>query len=292
VGFTVLCVGGLAATSAFGQVGARALPFFASSTPTSLPVGVAAVSIQSPAVATAASTLVPALPTRIPTVAAGQGLILPTRVPTVAAGQGSSLPTRVPTVASGQGLILPTRIPTATATAGAARQSLRTADWRTLLTNGPEVRTVRGGSNFDNNPMWIEVIASPGVEGYVDVARIQFADLDGDGQEEAVVAARGRTLGAGTNNLVFRSTQAGPRLAATLRSSARFLNTIVGGQFQETQGLYESVDPLCCPSVGVEHIHYVLRGNQMVKVSTTRVPDADCLRASGKHCWEMYIATF
>ncbi len=89
--------------------------------------------------------------------------------------------------------------------------------------------------------------------GSIKAQEITFADLTGDGREEAIVpVASGGTLG-NLAYLVLTLESGAPELLLTRtldRSTpSGLVMEISNGQLVETIGEYAAEDPLCCPSV-------------------------------------------
>jgi hypothetical protein len=89
--------------------------------------------------------------------------------------------------------------------------------------------------------------------GEVDTKGIIYADLTGDGREEAVVPVTSSGTIGNIAYLVYTLKNGAPQVILTRRldrgSAGGIKMAIVDGKLQETGAEYGAEDPLCCPSV-------------------------------------------
>jgi hypothetical protein len=135
---------------------------------------------------------------------------------------------------------------------------------------GEDIRSI----DFASVPA-VQALASQ-LAGQVDKTQVNFADLTGDGSEEAVVPI---TSGGTFGNLAFvvLTEQAGApeviltRLAGQERRGLQVV--IDGGQLSETSGVYGPSDANCCPGQIVK-TYFRWDGNNLVpdRTETITIP--------------------
>jgi len=106
------------------------------------------------------------------------------------------------------------------------------------------------GTDFQNLPFLQTLIQQSG--GRIDPAAVVYADLTGDGNEEAVVpVSSGGTYG-NLAYVVLAAEAGGPRVLLTLLPDKNSLRgpavSIENGHVVELVGLYGPEDPGCCPT--------------------------------------------
>lgn len=98
---------------------------------------------------------------------------------------------------------------------------------------------------------WPSVVAAElqidGATGRVDPADVRYADLTGDGDEEAVVPVTADGSAGVIGYYVF-GFQAGRLVRLLARRGADMTMTVAGGRLVETDPVPAPGDPRCCPS--------------------------------------------
>ncbi|MBX5445217.1 hypothetical protein [Sphaerobacter sp.] len=184
--------------------------------------------------------------------------------PAATTGPGAARGT--PGVASPVTSVLPliaTPTLAATPTASPPTASLRDVDWRAVLTGDPALDFGAAPSGFPDELGDLYLPDGPGgVYGFPALDEIRYGDLDGDGQEDAVIPFHsGGTAGA-IGVLVYRATPDGPRLAAA-QSAYKMEIRLDGGELVLRTAAYAGWEPNCCPSAWVE-TRYRLSGDALV----------------------------
>ena len=160
--------------------------------------------------------------------------------------------------------------------AGAPAQTggvpLRQVDWDTVLANDPLVQSgstsVQGESPCIPGPVsglgpCVSVtLAQPvlvnglgpvtGFAGYADTLATIYADLDGDGLEEAVIPTESTGSGGSFGFLVYHQAGAGPQLVATY-PGYKLSERVANGVLQVRQPFYFGFEGNCCPTGSTIH---------------------------------------
>jgi hypothetical protein len=138
------------------------------------------------------------------------------------------------------------------------------------VTPSPEIRDV----DFSQVPAVEDLLTESG--GRLLPEEIIFADLTGDGVEEAVVSISSGGTGGNVAYAVF-GYQGGDleELLAVKPEAGRVTVSVEDGVLAETQPVYAPEDPLCCPSQ-LLHRYYRWDGSELVvdHEVTENVPSA------------------
>ncbi len=172
--------------------------------------------------------------------------ITPTLPPTPPPDTPTPAPPAPPTRA-------PAAAPTPTAPAAAASANLiHAVDWR---------RVVAAELQID------------GAAGSVEPESVVYADLTGDGADEAIVPlATGGTAGV-LGYYVFG--MQGGRLVRLLTSQTPDVSVgVAGGRLVETAAVFALNDPRCCPSL-IRRTFYRWNGSGLVPEASTIMPNPD-----------------
>jgi hypothetical protein len=108
--------------------------------------------------------------------------------------------------------------------------------------------------------------------GEVVPANITYADLTGDGSDEAIVPVGSGGEGGNIAVFVFGYGEGG--LAALLRAEPQnesIQAEVVDGQLVTTEPVYGPDDPLCCPSE-LRNVTYGWNGTDLLQTSEETVP--------------------
>ena len=158
----------------------------------------------------------------------------------------------------------------------AARQPLRQLDWLAVLKNDPAVTFDPDAFQVPGkNAPYVGVASRQGPDGtlggYALVDDVIFADLDGDGAEEAIVLIdSGGTAGL-LGFLLYREADPAPRLVLA-RSGYKLGVTIEGNRAVISEPNYVGFEPNCCPS-SITRTSTMLQGDQLVPVTTEVEPN-------------------
>jgi hypothetical protein len=158
----------------------------------------------------------------------------------------------------------------------AARQPLRQLDWLTVLKNDPAVTFDPDAFHMPgSNAPYVSVPARQGPEGtlggYALIDDVIFADLDGDGAEEAIVLIDSGGTGGLLGFLLYREADPAPKLVLA-RSGYKIGVTIEGNRVGISEPNYVGFEPNCCPSA-VTRTSTTLQGDQLVPVTTEVEPN-------------------
>lgn len=218
---------------------------------------------------TAPTASPPSATIRLPT----PTLALPTATAPAAAPATSPTPTtRVmsPTPAP------PTRAPAtpaskpATATVRPAGD-LRALDWSRVIANDPTLDHPLVPDFGINLGPYVEVrtTGGPGPAGYAmtQASEIVFADLDGDGKEEAVIQLFSGGTAGSIGLLVYRWRDGQP-LLVTYMAGYKLRLWTDGGQLVVREPVYAGWEANCCPS-GFSETRYRLQADTLVQLSRT-----------------------
>jgi hypothetical protein len=130
------------------------------------------------------------------------------------------------------------------------------------------------GVDFSEVPAVEDLLAESG--GRLLPQEIIFADLTGDGAEEAVVPISSGGTGGNVAYAVFGYRGGDLEEFLVVRPEAgRVMVSVEGGVLVETQPVYAPEDPLCCPSQ-LRHTYYRWDGSELVvdHEETETVPSA------------------
>ncbi|MCC7368970.1 MAG: hypothetical protein IT306_11135 [Chloroflexi bacterium] len=153
---------------------------------------------------------------------------------------------------------------------------LRQVDWSAVLANdpaitvdptafrppgesGPYIQVAGGGLRGDQ------------LEGYALIQSVEYADLDGDGAEEAIVPIfSGGTAGL-LGLLLYREATPAPKLLV-IETGYKLGFTIEGRRLVIQRPNYVGFEPNCCPS-STTSTTTVLEGERLVVVATETTPN-------------------
>jgi hypothetical protein len=107
--------------------------------------------------------------------------------------------------------------------------------------------------------------------GYALVDDVIFADLDGDGAEEAIVLIDSGGTGGLLGFLLYREADPAPKLVLA-RSGYKLGVTIEGNRAVISEPNYVGFEPNCCPS-SITRTSTTLQGDQLVPVTTEVEPN-------------------
>lgn len=147
---------------------------------------------------------------------------------------------------------------------------LRRVDWNSVLANDPNLIV---GADCISPPLLarfgpcITVPSSaapapasasgtetdPSFTGYADTAPgdILYADLDGDGQEEAVIRTESGGTGGSFGALVYHQASPAPQLVAIVPGYKLALQIVSGAFLAVTQPYYFASEANCCPTAAI-----------------------------------------
>lgn len=160
--------------------------------------------------------------------------------------------------------------------AWAADTSLRNVDWVAVLGADPAVTIDPTMFQPPGEPGPYVKISLPGtrigvLEGYALIDSVEYADLDGDGPEEAIIPIySGGTAGL-LGIMLYREGTPAPQLAL-VETGYKLGFTIEGRRLVLHRPNYIGFEPNCCPS-STTSATTVLEGNRLVVVSTETQPN-------------------
>ncbi|MDI3340228.1 MAG: hypothetical protein QJR03_06815 [Sphaerobacter sp.] len=164
--------------------------------------------------------------------------------------------------------------------------ALREADWGAVLRADPHLRTEPASPGMPGALGDLYLAEGPGgVSGFPALRDIQFGDLDGDGQEEAIIPLQSDGTSGTIGVLVYRAGPDGPRLAAT-RAGARLSLRLDGGQLVLREAAYAGWEPNCCPSAWVE-TRYRLAGDALEPTAERVEPVQGTERLTAEHFYAL-----
>ena len=166
---------------------------------------------------------------------------------------------------------------------------LRNVDWATVLENDPAVTIDPTAFQPPGEPGPYVKVALPGtranpLEGYAMIESVEYADLDGDGADEAIIPVyAGGTRGL-LGFMLYREGTLAPQLVL-VETGYKLGFTIDGRRLIITRPNYIGFEPNCCPS-STTSTTTVLEGDQLVVVATETEPN-DVQEAT---VWAFYSA--
>ena len=173
--------------------------------------------------------------------------------------------------------------------AWAAGTPLREVDWLLVLANDPAVTIDPTAFRPPGESGPYVKVALPGtrggvLEGYALTDSIEYADLDGDGPEEAIIPIySGGTAGL-LGIMLYREGTPAPKLVL-VETGYKLGFTIEGRQLMIFRPNYIGFEPNCCPS-STTRTATVLEGDRLTVVSTETEPN-DVQEAT---VWAFYSA--
>ncbi len=217
-----------------------------------------------PATTVAPPTAAPSATPTFPTVAQATGV---RPAATTTATRPAATATRAAATTTPSSVQVPATPPVAGATGW-----LRTVDWNTFLTTDPNLEHVTNAPPIpgtDYGPFVRVKGTKPedGQGGYAVTRGILYADISGDGREEAIISlASGGTAGNAVI-LVYREGANGPALVKAL-PGYKIGAVAEGGRLVIREPLYAGWEPNCCAS-GLRTTRYQLRGADLAQVDRT-----------------------
>jgi hypothetical protein len=160
--------------------------------------------------------------------------------------------------------------------AGAATVPVRQVDWLAVnksnpaITIDPDAYKLPGG----DWPM-IAVAAQSGpdgtLSGYALVDDVVYGDLDGNGNEEAVIPVDSGGTGGMLGFLLYREGDPSPKLVG-VATGYKMGVAMEGSRLAITEPYYVGFEANCCPSAIVKTLN-VLKGDDLVIVTTETSPN-------------------
>jgi hypothetical protein len=148
--------------------------------------------------------------------------------------------------------------------------SLREADWSKVLQSDPNLE--RESIPSPVGDLWVRFQVAK-VEGYPLLQDVQYGDLDGDGQDEAVIPLDSGGTGGIIGFLIYRQAPNGPQIA-TAKAGQKLQIQVSSGKLAVTEAIFAGWEPNCCPS-SLLVSDFRLEQNQLVRVGGERQPLAE-----------------
>jgi hypothetical protein len=174
------------------------------------------------------------------------------------------------------GVVAGSLLPGVSRSADAAGTPLRQVDWQQTLASDPRITVDPAAFQLPGvtGPYVLIAPQSMGadtLEGYALIDDAAFADLDGDGAEEAIIpVASGGTAGL-LGIMLYHEDASGPRLVL-VETGYKLSFTIEGSQLVLYQPNYVGFEPNCCPS-SMTRTTTTLQGNSLVPWATEIEPN-------------------
>ena len=209
----------------------------------------------------------------------------PTTAPAAtAAAPTSAAPTKAATRA-------PTAAPAA-ATPTRTGLNMRTVDWMQVVTSDPSLQydpSITPPPGVQHGP-WVQLKADTSVQGHalIDPDRILFADISGDGQEEAIISLYSGGTAGNFGLLVYTVANGAPILADSV-GGYKIGGTADGSLLKVTEPIYQGWEPNCCPS-GFFITRYRLQANKLVQVSRDEQPIPEARKMTVDKFYELLQA--
>ncbi len=150
--------------------------------------------------------------------------------------------------------------------------NLRDLNWKRVLTEDPKIKVFPAeecGGLSSARPC-IEVAQKGDDEGniggYANTEETLFGDVDGDGQDEAVILIDSGGTAGNVGLLVYGIREGKPTFSTALGGYKVVAGFAHDGKFYVSQPVYAGWEANCCFS-GEEIIYYRLQGKQLVAVS-------------------------
>jgi hypothetical protein len=159
--------------------------------------------------------------------------------------------------------------------ARAAGTPLRSANWRTVLSNDPAITIDPTAFQPPGEFGPYVKVAVPGgldlLEGYALIDSVTYADLDGDGADEAIIpVSSGGTAGL-LGFMLFREGTSAPTLVLA-ETGYKLSFAIEGQRLAIYRPNYVGFEPNCCPSSTTRSVTR-LEGDRLVVVATETEPN-------------------
>jgi hypothetical protein len=243
-----------------------------SNPPTTIPT--ASVAARTPAAA--------ATDTLPDTVATAPTAVLPS--PTTALVVTATAPTSAPTHA-------PTAAP-AIVTATRTGLDMHAVDWMKVVTTDPNLQydsSIAPPPELQRAP-WVQLKSNSDLQGHalIDLDRILFVDISGDGQEEAIISIFSGGTAGNFGLLVYTVANRAPILADSV-AGYKIGGTADGKLLKVTEPIYQGWEPNCCPS-GFFETRYRLQANRLVQVSRDEKPIPEARTMSVDKYYELLLA--
>jgi hypothetical protein len=153
---------------------------------------------------------------------------------------------------------------------------LRQIDWRAVLANDPTITIEPNAYPLPRDVGPFISVAAPGsqqggiLEGYVSIDDIQYADLDGDGAEEAVLDVESGGTGGSFGFMLYREDAPAPT-RVLIYPGYKLSTRVDGGHLVVSEPNYIGFEANCCPS-SITRTTTVLSGEQLVTIATETEP--------------------
>jgi hypothetical protein len=160
--------------------------------------------------------------------------------------------------------------------AWAAGTPLRNVNWLTVLSNDPAITIDPTAFQPPGESGPYIKAQVPGsrtelLEGYALIDSVEYADLDGDGADEAIIpVSSGGTAGL-LGFLLFREGTPAPKLAVT-ETGYKMSFTVEGQRLAIYRPNYVGFEPNCCPSSTTRTLTR-LDGDRLVVIATETEPN-------------------
>lgn len=222
---------------------------------------------------TVASTTDPAATPDLPTA---------TSVPPISTPANTVPPTSTPTVK-------PTTLPAPTATAANGGLDMHAVDWFKVVTTDSNLDYNGSVPMYGGGP-WIGSKTQPHVEGFAqtDQKSILFADISGDGQNEAIIWVSSGGTAGNLGLLVYTAANHTPVFADSL-AGYNIGGVADGNQLKVIEPIYNGWEPNCCPS-GYFETRYRLQANKLTQVSRDEKPSPEAKQMTVEKYYELLRA--
>jgi hypothetical protein len=162
-------------------------------------------------------------------------------------------------------------------------------DWFKVVTTDPNL-TYNASLPMTGGGPWISSKNEPHVEGYamVDPRSILFADISGDGQEEAVIWLSSGGTAGNLGLLVYTVANHAPILADSL-AGYKIGGVADGNRLKVIEPIYQGWEPNCCPS-GFFETGYRLQANKLAQVSRDEKPSPEAKQMTVEKYYELLLA--
>ncbi len=151
------------------------------------------------------------------------------------------------------------------ATAKSLDQSIRKTNWVEVFRNDQNFSYEGSVPPFNQPYLQIRTTGGKGPGGFPNLDKIAYADMDGDGVEEAAIDLLSGGTAGSLAFIVFRQAKPRPQLVTYEEGYKLWLET-VNGKLNVNQPIYAGWEPNCCPN-GLRTTTYVLQGNKLASIA-------------------------